>query len=295
LYLMVLILYLLFLRKPILHYTMPSSAKWWSMAVALLLFALIMIGKIFIYDDINTFDYKDDILVSSLVVFGIVFFILVFDVVRNINKASEAENSRLMADVYASKLKAIQRHEESYQQVLHDRQHHVLMLVEMIEKEDKKAALEYLDNLRSESHISEVVRYSENEVVNSVVSAFFYQAQREKVNFAVSASVPKELKIKSPDLVAIISNLLDNAVRGAKECPQQRKEVLFKCSYDKGRFTIICRNTSKDNVHFKKGIPEISGLGISSIIATAKKYSGETRFLSEHGTFLARIDLLEEK
>jgi len=298
LYFIVIIFYIIFLRKPILRYKFPDARKWWSLAVALMLFAVIMLSKIYLYDDIGYFDVGDDILMCSLVGFGVVFFILIFDTVGNINKGAEAEQSKLRASMYAAKLKALRENENTYLQLLHDRQHHVSVLLDLVKKNDKTEVISYLENLLSDSFSGEIVDYCDNEVVNSVVSAFAIQAKQNGLIFSVGMNVPANINIKAHDLVVVLSNLLENAINGALEAKADRKEVIIKCSLANHKLTIICRNTCKETIYFSKGLPysKLSeGLGVSSIISTVNKYDGKAKFMAEHGTFLANITMEESE
>ncbi len=298
LYLIVILSYIFLLRKHFLRFEFPDSRKWWSLALALMLFAMVMLGKVYVYDDITYFDLGDDILMCSLVFFGIAFFILTFDVIGNVNKGAVAEQSKLKASIYAEKLKAMRENENTYLQLVHDRQHHVSVLLDLVKKGDKAEVLSYLENLLSDSFSGEVIDYCDNEVVNSVISAFAIQAKQSGLIFSVGINVPADINIKSHDLVVVLSNLLENAINGALEAKADRKEVIIKCSLVNHKLTIICRNTCKEAISFSKGVPysKLSeGLGISSIMSTVNKYDGKVKFLAEHGTFLANITMEESR
>ena len=106
----------------------------------------------------------------------------------------------------------------------------------------------------------------------------------------------KDLEIPSIDLVAILANAYENAIYACMEVKRNLKEQ--ECFIDliikrrKNKLIIFCSNTCKKEAVLKDGKPRsefTGGVGVSSIVRTAKKYSGEYEFKNDNGVFIFRL------
>ena len=62
-------------------------------------------------------------------------------------------------------------------------------------------------------------KFCENLVVNSIVSVFYRQAVEQDIHMTMDIRMRKETFIRDTDLVSILANLLENAVKGSLLSP----------------------------------------------------------------------------
>ena len=106
----------------------------------------------------------------------------------------------------------------------------------------------------------------------------------------------KKLMIPSIDLVAILANAYENAIYACMEVKKHSEErecfISLMLKKQKSKLIILCSNTCKKEAIMKDGKPETEftgGVGVSSIIRTAKKYDGEYDFKNDNGVFVFRL------
>ena len=97
--------------------------------------------------------------------------------------------------------------------------------------------------------------------------------------------------IRDTELVAILANLLENAVKGSLESSAEPWIDLM--IHHKGTKLIIqCKNSCRDDIRFHNGLPqgiERRGIGVTSIVDAAALYAGNVEFFTNHGVFFSRV------
>ena len=99
--------------------------------------------------------------------------------------------------------------------------------------------------------------------------------------------------VKDTHMVAILANLLENALKGSLLSKENPWVDLFMVQ-KKQKLIIQCKNSCADNIHFSNGLPRAvgrTGVGVTSIIDTVSGYAGNTEFSSDDGVFTCRMVL----
>lgn len=92
------------------------------------------------------------------------------------------------------------------------------------------------------------------------------------------------------DFVAILSNLLENAVNGCIECGS-RDEITVNLRIKKEKLVIVCSNPCKTDLMIEDDIIKPKGTGIESILMAIDKYDGNIRYQMEDGILTACVIL----
>lgn len=92
------------------------------------------------------------------------------------------------------------------------------------------------------------------------------------------------------DFVAILSNLLENAVNGCIECGS-RDEITVNLRMKKEKLVIVCSNPCKKDLIIEDDIIKPKGTGIESILMAIDKYDGNIRYQMEDGILTACVIL----
>ena len=127
----------------------------------------------------------------------------------------------------------------------------------------------------------------------------------EKVSTAESQNVSMDVyvepyvrfgNIRDIDLISVIGNILDNAIRGAGECEISRKVKVRIFMQNEGNILVVkIKNDCAENIKLQenedlkttKKEKGIHGYGIKSVIRTTEKYGGQFEFFLEDNIFTA--------
>jgi len=189
--------------------------------------------------------------------------------------------------VLQADLAAVRASEEGARRVRHDMRHHVGTLRELLKDGQSAAALHYLDNTFSHELLLPPLnaRWCENALVNAILTMGSGRAKAKGLEFVAEASVPAALVIREPDLVALLGNLLENAVNGAAG-----GQIDVSILETHGALRIGVSNRVSDDFVLIDGLPcARSGVGILSIQAVIEKYHGFFDYELSDGKLTARV------
>ena len=105
--------------------------------------------------------------------------------------------------------------------------------------------------------------------------------------------IPKTIFVSDTHVVAILANVLENALKGSLLATSKPWIDLFMVQRG-AKLIIQCKNICADDIHFSNGIPRAvgrTGVGVTSIIDTVSEYSGNAEFMAEDGVFTCRMVL----
>ncbi|MBR6824447.1 MAG: GHKL domain-containing protein, partial [Firmicutes bacterium] len=132
-------------------------------------------------------------------------------------------------------------------------------------------------------------RFCENETVNNILRVYHQKAADQGIAMEIRAAAKPELAAAAPDLVAIIANVLENALHGAAESGSDAPFISVNIKHQAQRFVVSCENACNPALSFAEMPEHLRGIGISSIIATADKYGGSCLFSAQDGVFRCMI------
>lgn len=139
----------------------------------------------------------------------------------------------------------------------------------------------YIADLQNTAFLSAPLAYSQNGLVNAIVTTRFQEAERHGIQTNHAILLPETLGISDIDLASFLSNLLDNAIDGALQTkPEQTRKIALKMSLDdKGFLFISCENScggdySRDERgRLRSGKKGHYGLGLQVMRQIAEKYN----------------------
>ena len=178
--------------------------------------------------------------------------------------SSYVENARLM--------------ERESRRIRHDSRHHNETIRAMAQLGDTASIIKYLGEL-DESE----VRYPQwcpNIMVSSILSSYKKKAEEKDIAFTASADTPLSTGIKDRDFVAILCNLLENALNGALES-NSHGPVNVVIRHNDNKFICVITNPCLSTLRLDNGLPLKRGTGIESVITSIRRYCGEIRYTLE--------------
>jgi len=175
----------------------------------------------------------------------------------------------------------------------HDLKHYLTTAAELIANEKPFEAKAYIEKIVDEKINSSSVGVTTGSAVIDAV-----------INNKIALCNSKEIKMKCAidtqfdrtndiDISILLSNLLDNAIRG---CDKSKPYIELIIGHNKSMTYVVVKNnisasvlTDNPNLETDKDNKAEHGYGIRSIKDIAKKYDGSVEFSEEDGKFIAEI------
>ena len=237
------------------------------------------------------FDFGADVYVKTLITvwFSLLLIgnILVF---HAFNRYSEemyqnAENQLLITKQQAD-LKYYTQMDEvqgNHNEFIHNMNHYLSMIHNFARQGDCKSIMRAVEEMNGHIEGSETEIFCSHHVLNMILSEKKGQADKSNIEFDVYVEPGVRLDMVSDiDLVALLGNLLDNALRAASECQGRKFVKVHIFMQDIGGFCIIrivngySREIAMhgDMLLSTKNEKGLHGLGIGSVSKIAEKYGG---------------------
>lgn len=150
--------------------------------------------------------------------------------------------------------------------------------------ENIEKAKEILEGVSKKIDATSTVMYSQNKVVNAVVTVKSEEAKSKGVDFEACINIPNELGgIESIDINSVFANVLQNAIEGCERVPEtEQRFIELKADYKAGFVIIKCRNScygiNKDEngkILTSKEDKANHGFGLVLLEDASRKYEGE--------------------
>jgi len=228
------------------------------------------------------------------------FFPLVFQLSEKSRAAARlalAENNvRLMADEMRTRRAAI----DEARRVRHDRRHHCAAIAELLRAKNYDRALTYVEELDADLQgAATALVWCENETVNAILSGCLRKAIAEHVTLVAEASVPRQMAFSDVELVAVLSNLIENAIRatGKMQAPDPDRgpggdgdrSVRVQLAYPNGILRFRVSNAVPEGFVLRGGWPcETPGIGLKVVRAVIERHGGGLDFVLEGNRLTAR-------
>lgn len=215
-----------------------------------------------------------------------------------IEKEYERENQLMQMNyrLLERQLEILEESVKSGRKLRHDARHHNAVIAEYARKGQRKELLQYLEEYEEEMDLEIPEMICANTAVNNILSAYTRKARSEGIRVTLDVELGRELTIPSIDLVAILANAYENAIYACMEVKKHQDgrdcQIQLILKKRKNKLIISCSNTCRLETELKDGRPKTEftgGVGVSSIIGTAKKYGGEYDFKNDHGVFVFRL------
>lgn len=235
-----------------------------------------------------------------LLTFATHFLILM--IIVTVNESAELKHSLYSSEILAStqqrQNQLLQMHIENTRRQHHDVRHHLLAIGGLAKAGDAEGIENYLKTLGKLSQEYAVEEYCENQAVNALISYYKERAEENGTSFSLSVQLPQETPYSETDLCIVLGNLLENAVEACGRMKSGEKFISLKISQTTSTTLVIliensyegCLKTAPDGSFLSSKSQNRHGIGIPSVLDTARKYDGIHRFQCENQVF--KVSLL---
>lgn len=181
---------------------------------------------------------------------------------------------------------------EKLKEFMHDEKNH-LIVIKSIANNDEVSR--YIDSVYEDIKFHSIFGNTKNKYLDLLLNKYNSICRANKIHFEVTVKTANLSFMQPPDLICIVSNILDNATKAATE--SEKKTIDFSINSLNGTVFLECVN-SCDNPPKSNGTvletikqdKEKHGCGIKSVKAVVKKYNGEFvwEWLEEEKLFKSR-------
>lgn len=193
----------------------------------------------------------------------------------------------------------IQGLNNQYQDFIHNITHHLKAIGELAKENKNNNVISILHDLNIEIENSTLTIYCDNPVINAILSEKKSMAEKSGLNLDIYVEPGVTFGgISDADIITMLSNLLDNALRASQEADEKivivriysENEGCFNIVKIENYFTGTILSTDAGLISTKKE-EGIHGIGIKSVENTAEKYDGYLEFFVEGKLFRAVLVL----
>lgn len=234
------------------------------------------------------------VMVSILLGINVLVFYLYGMTAHYYESKYEKNLLRQQNSAYKNQFKIMIDSQENLRILRHDMKNHLYAMQLLLESGKKQELSNYLSSaLGAVDLATEFVR-SGNAEVDSILNYKLLEAKRAGADIEVTLKIPSELKIDIFDLTAILGNLMDNAVEALKV--SKEKKLFVEILLERSLLYITVINSFSENLCKKNGKflttkagSKGHGVGLESVEATMKKYSGSMSVNTYNGNFAVNL------
>lgn len=189
-----------------------------------------------------------------------------------------------LREVYYSGLK---QEQNQLRTLRHDLRNHITALQGLLEQDKQSELAHYLTQLSESPALGSGKSYTDNEIVNIVLSSKASQMETVGLVPNFTVQLPKNLPISAPDLCALFGNALDNAIEGASDA--KNHDILLRAKVDKGLFILQVQNEIGSVVNADLSTTKTDtgrhGFGLTGMQEIAVRHGGSLNTTVKNGLF----------
>lgn len=254
----------------------PVSGLYWFSSAAIPLLSIFI--AILIVEAGNTSHVVRTVFIAALFLINVLIFYLYDSLAATYADRLKSRLNEKEKEYYYSQCELMCESMEDLRAFRHDIKNNLFVLDSYIREDQCKEAGEYLHGLIGE--ISVTADYSDtgNIAFDSIINYKLRKAAEYNAELEIHVSVPRNLDIDVVAVVAILGNLLDNAVDAVVKTGSGK--IRLDVEYNKGRIFIYLENTYDGRINCKNG--EIlttksgsgHGYGLKNVRKALEKYNG---------------------
>ena len=244
----------------------------------------------------HSFQYPAGLVCSFLII--LCFIQAVTELIDSLARQESEIQTMSLREKYAlENLEIMRQSQEETRRQRHELRHHVILLEDMLSKDQTVRAAEYLRSLRSQAESIPSGEYSENMVVNAVAGHYLNLAKTQGIRTEAEIKAGADVPMKDEELCILLTNLLENALEACgKMDASAARFISFRLTATGEHITISCRNSTDtvlDADHktlpSSKSDAENHGMGIAAVRRVVEKHCGVMDIGCKDGCFTVDI------
>ena len=220
---------------------------------------------------------------NMLVVIGNILIFYVFDSFSaSTERLRQQELLITRMELEEKRYEQIELVNQEHARFIHDIRHYMRTIGELATERQNEEILTILSELQIKVLDAETKIYCPNQLLNTILNEKKKEADENGINIKISIAPDFAIDfVENMDLIAIMGNLLDNALEAAKQCEQGYVNIELQ-SKNGAHFSVISIENSyvgeilikDDEIVIGKEDKTKHGYGIKNVDAIAQKYNG---------------------
>lgn len=177
--------------------------------------------------------------------------------------------------------------------LIHNIQHYLKVIGEAASEKNAVDILKILEALQIEFDNSEATMFCTNPLLNTILNEKQKEATRKNIHMEILVEPAFTLQSMSEiDVIAVIGNLLDNAIEAAYKCPDGFVKVFLYAQNDNHFSVMKIINNHRGELIRKEGVfmttkkdKRYHGIGLESVHKILGKYEGYLQAFYDEKTF----------
>ena len=276
-----------------------SNKEW----LQFLIFPIFTLITVVVMTNSMVTSYHEDIvnvyyvIAIVLIVLNMVVFHLINEILENSQRIREADVLKQQSIGQLELYNSLRKNYDIQRKRTHEYKNQIMCIDSLLKKKNYNKLEEYINSIFDKLDGQLDMVDTNNEVVNAVINAKYYEALQNDVLFILKINDLSHIKVSDEDIVTILSNLLDNAIEAAGQCEIDKRTVGIKLLYEDDVISIAVSNSYKTEPEIMedgymrtiKDDKEQHGLGIRNVAATLEKYNAEYIIDYKNGEFVFSI------
>lgn len=190
------------------------------------------------------------------------------------------QSSRFRAQLEQQRAEALLDSYTAQRRLTHEFTNHMSALSALLNQGDLNGARAYIDSVSKAVAAGTTIMDTHNPLLDSILSKKYEEAARKGVTVYFDLCDLKHLPFDSTDMVIVISNLLDNAIRAAADALPPEVHVRIRKTPDE--YLISVRNRVQEDLVIEDGrLPASTkkesghGMGLVNVQEILRKYGAE--------------------
>lgn len=225
---------------------------------------------------------KDGVLFTQISALTIIIYIITrvaFFFLKAIQEDVLNQTLKLHLDTQVRHYDSILQEQREAAIYRHDNKNRYMTLFVLMEQNKLEDAKKYLKQMLEEVRMENSREIWGSPVLDAIIQQKRNEALENGVEFQTDLDIPKGIDIEPDDWVAVVGNLLDNAMEACVKVRRSERYIYVCIKYQRGVLVIEVRNgVNEPEIDFtrsSKAKRSGHGYGLLSIRQAIKKYDGE--------------------
>ncbi len=272
------------LRRPFIYILEAiQNEKWYTSGLTtLMLFIISYLGKMLSFLHSNLINL---VAVVLPILTWVGFHLMLYQVIISRDRSAILDNrlklSRQLLQIFFFYNEELAQKERALRLLRHDFRHLLRRLDTLALTGDASAVHRCIEGLVDQSQEYPIITYSDNLVLNAVVSYYFSRAAKNGTRSEARLAPPEHLPVSNEELAVLIGNALENCVKGTAPLGEAGR-ITFTLKPVKDRLVFIFENNYNEETD---GYLRGEGLGLQSIRTLCARCGGAMQAGGNHGLF----------
>ena len=281
---MTLLIMILIIKRNIGHKSsdMLTDLEWIRMLIVPLITIISLTAIMLKYDILENMQQDDFLLYVALGMAGmnIVVFYLVNDILQ---RETIIRNEKLLREKMINETKmyySVSENLEKQRKITHEFKNQIACILSLAKNQKYKELNDYIEKVDKSLKLSMDMVDTNHVIVNAVLNTKYREAIDAGVVFVLKVNDLSEMKLSDTDIVAILANLLNNALEACMKC--ENKLIKLKFVLENNQIIISVKNSCSNQpirnngkfVTLKDDVEE-HGFGIENVVEVIERYDGK--------------------